>query len=134
MGLATILAMLMDGDGPLIVRTGIPAFIVTLGGLLVFRGLFWLTIRNSTVPVTQEGSRTCTRSWPLDLSRSAGLTWRPCSPARCWSDLASPAYPVRWWARFETAEAAFLKVFVAAEAVLLAVRVCNRYRGVPGRS
>ena len=31
----------------------------------------------------------------------------------------------------ETAEVSFLKVFVAAQAVLLAVLVCNRYRGVP---
>ena len=37
--------------GTLIVREGIPAFIITLGGLLVFRGLFWLVIGNRTVPV-----------------------------------------------------------------------------------
>ena len=30
--------------GSLIVREKIPAFIITLGGLLVFKGLFWLAI------------------------------------------------------------------------------------------
>ena len=34
------------GKGVLIVKERIPAFIVTLAGLLVFRGLFWLVIQN----------------------------------------------------------------------------------------
>ena len=41
--------------GTLIVRERIPAFIITLGGMLVFRGLFWLVIQNSTIPVTRGG-------------------------------------------------------------------------------
>jgi D-xylose transport system permease protein len=36
--------------GALIVRQRIPSFIITLGGLLIFKGLFWLVIQNSTVP------------------------------------------------------------------------------------
>jgi D-xylose transport system permease protein len=39
--------------GTLIVRQRIPAFIITLGGLLVFKGLFWLTIQNTTIPVAR---------------------------------------------------------------------------------
>src|SRR5437773_4122352 len=42
--------------GSLIVRQRIPAFIITLGGLLVFKGLFWLVIRNSTVLVAPGGT------------------------------------------------------------------------------
>ena len=57
LGLATLLAVsIWTAMGLLIVRTGIPAFIVTLGGLLVFRGLFWLTIHSSTMPVTRGGA------------------------------------------------------------------------------
>ncbi|HEX5175969.1 MAG TPA: ATPase, partial [Chthoniobacteraceae bacterium] len=41
--------------GTLIVRERIPAFIITLGGLLVFKGLFWLVIRSHTVPVVRGG-------------------------------------------------------------------------------
>ena len=37
----------------LIVRQRIPSFIITLGGLLIFKGLFWLVIQNSTVPVSR---------------------------------------------------------------------------------
>ena len=39
----------------LIMVKEIQAFIVTLGGMLVFRGLFWLTIRSTTVPVSRGG-------------------------------------------------------------------------------
>jgi D-xylose transport system permease protein len=39
--------------GTLIVRQRIPSFIITLGGLLIFKGLFWLVIQNSTVPVSR---------------------------------------------------------------------------------
>ena len=39
--------------GALIVRQRIPAFIITLGGLLVLKGMFWLTIQNTTVPVAR---------------------------------------------------------------------------------
>ncbi len=43
--------------GALIVIERIPAFIITLGGLLVFRGLHWLVIENETVPVVAGGSQ-----------------------------------------------------------------------------
>src|SRR5262245_22128259 len=43
--------ILWTAMGALIVRQRIPSFIITLGGLLIFKGLFWLVIRNSTVPV-----------------------------------------------------------------------------------
>jgi D-xylose transport system permease protein len=49
-GVALVLWTLM---GTLIVRERIPSFIITLGGLLIFKGLFWLVIQNSTVPVSR---------------------------------------------------------------------------------
>src|SRR4051812_27625868 len=39
--------------GTLIVKQRIPSFIITLGGLLIFKGLFWLIIQNSTIPVAR---------------------------------------------------------------------------------
>ena len=54
-GLATGM-LLWFAMGSLIVRQRIPAFIITLGGLLVFKGLFWLVIRNSTVLVAPGGT------------------------------------------------------------------------------
>src|SRR5205807_2159946 len=48
LAIALVLWTLM---GTLIVRERIPSFIITLGGLLIFKGLFWLVIQNSTIPV-----------------------------------------------------------------------------------
>jgi len=50
LALALVLWTLM---GTLIVRQRIPSFIITLGGLLIFKGLFWLVIENSTIPVSR---------------------------------------------------------------------------------
>ena len=49
-GAALVLWLLM---GTLIVKQRIPSFIITLGGLLIFKGLFWLVIQNSTIPVSR---------------------------------------------------------------------------------
>jgi D-xylose transport system permease protein len=49
-GLAAAL-LLWSLMGTLIVKQRIPSFIITLGGLLVFKGVFWLVIENSTIPV-----------------------------------------------------------------------------------
>ena len=51
LGLAAAL-VLWCAMGTLIVRQRIPAFIITLGGLLVFKGLFWLVIHNQTQDIS----------------------------------------------------------------------------------
>lgn len=50
LAVAVVLWTLM---GTLIVGQRIPSFIITLGGLLIFKGLFWLVIDNATVPVSR---------------------------------------------------------------------------------
>src|SRR6478736_4828903 len=49
--------VLWFGMGSLIVRQRIPAFIITLGGLLAFRGLFWQVIGSKTIPVAPGGQQ-----------------------------------------------------------------------------
>ncbi len=39
--------------GYLIIKQRIPSFIITLGGLLIFKGFFWQIIQNSTIPVSR---------------------------------------------------------------------------------
>ena len=41
--------------GAMIVKQRVPAFIITLGGLLTFRGLHWLIIKGQTIPVVRGG-------------------------------------------------------------------------------
>jgi len=56
LGIALVAGLLIwRGIGFLVVHERIPAFIVTLSGLLVFRGLFWKVIGSQTIPVVAGG-------------------------------------------------------------------------------
>jgi D-xylose transport system permease protein len=132
MGLAVGL-LIWWGKGVLIVKERIPAFIVTLAGLLVYRGLFWLVIQNQTVPVVAGGqtnvySLISTYYLPPMAGYALGV-----------SVLAILAVAMvlgrrqRRASGFETesGEVAFMKVFIAAQAVMLFVVVTNQFRGIP---
>jgi D-xylose transport system permease protein len=119
--------------GALIVRQRIPSFIITLGGLLIFKGLFWLVIQNSTIPVArgdQENiySLLTTYHLPaptgllLGLALAAGLgwlTWRKRIARRAYGwPLPSIARALSTWLAITTA-------------LLALITVCNHFRGVP---
>lgn len=119
--------------GTLIVRQRMPAFIITLGGLLVFQGVHWSVIRNSTVPVVSGGSDnllSLLTTWyfphwagyALCAAAAAGLAIATVSSRR---GRIAHGFPV------EDGEIAFLKVFVAAQALLLLVVLMNGHKGLP---
>src|SRR2546430_10782737 len=63
MGIALVAGVLIwSSMGNLIVRQKIPAFIITLGGLLIFKGLFWLVIHNSRSEERRVGKE-CRSRW-----------------------------------------------------------------------
>jgi D-xylose transport system permease protein len=119
--------------GLLIVKERIPAFIVTLAGLLVFRGLFWLVIQNQTVPVVAGGqSNLYSLISTFYLPPWAGYVLA----AAIIAALVFATVQARRQRRasgFETegGESAFLRVFIAAQALVLFVVVTNQFRGVP---
>ena len=125
--------LIWSGMGAAIVRWRIQAFIVTLGGLLVFKGAFWLTIRTSTVPVTRGGEENLyALLTTFYLPESAGLFLAGGFAAVATGIVvAQRRRRERVGLDVEPREIAFLKVFVAAQSVLLAVLVCNQHRGVP---
>jgi D-xylose transport system permease protein len=119
--------------GTLIVKQRIPSFIITLGGLLIFKGLFWLVIQNSTVPVARgdednlysllttyylPGVLGLTLAGALALLLG-GLQWRARSARRSHRlPVPSTAWALAKW------------LATTAGLVGLAV-VCNHFRGVP---
>ncbi|MDP2137153.1 MAG: hypothetical protein Q8J74_04810, partial [Candidatus Didemnitutus sp.] len=119
--------------GALIVKQHIPSFIITLGGLLVFKGLFWLVIENSTVPVARgDEDNLYSHLTTYYLPHSAGLmlafacsvivgvlAWRG-RAARLAHDL--PAEPLH-----RTLTAPGLVAVVSFGLVF----ICNQFRGVP---
>jgi D-xylose transport system permease protein len=119
--------------GWLVVGQGIPAFIATLGGLLVFRGAHWLVIRDATVPVSRGGQSNAysvLTTYYLGPRVSLVAVLAVC---------AVTAYGLHWARRRERAlamptsdgELLFMKAFVGAQLVLLFVVELNRYRGIP---
>lgn len=119
--------------GSLVVLQRMPSFIVTLGGLLVFKGVFWLVIRSATVPVAQGGaqnlySRLTTYYLPPWLGAAAALVG-----CAAWALTRFAAESSRRSHGFEaeSRETTFLKVFLVAQAAFLFVLVMNRFRGVP---
>ncbi len=125
--------LLYAGVGWFIVKNRIQAFIATLGGLLTFKGAFWLVIQSHTVPVTRDG-----RDNLYSLLTTYYLT-----PAAGWVLAAAivamlvllesraRARRRAIGARVEDFELAFLKTFIAAQGIALVVLVCNQFRGVP---
>jgi D-xylose transport system permease protein len=124
--------LLYAAMGTLIVRERIPAFIITLGGLLVFKGVHWLVIRNETVPVVRGG----------EANLYSILTTWYVPPAWGWM-LAAVIVALLGLAAWRDhhrrrargagsdGEAVFLRWFVTAQVLLLATLVLNQYRGVP---
>lgn len=119
--------------GALIVKQHIPSFIITLGGLLVFKGFFWLVIKSSTVPVSRGDqdnlySLLTTYYLPRDAGLglallAGGVVWFLAFRARAnRRSVGLPALPWR-----DTLAAPGLVTVIS---VVLAA-VCNRFRGVP---
>jgi D-xylose transport system permease protein len=132
--LAAVGAVLVwSAMGALIAIERIPAFIMTLGGLLVFRGLHWLVIENQTVPVVEGGSHnvysllTTYYLPPVAGYVLAGLA----VAAMVASTLNARARRRSYGFAVDDRELTFLKLFVLAQLVFLAVIVTNGYRGVP---
>lgn len=134
MALSLVIGLLIwFGMGNLVVRQRIPAFIITLGGLLIFKGLFWLVIHNSTIPIVQGGqsnlySLLTTYYLPptfgcLLAIGVVGLV--------LFAQLRARKVRARHGFELESGETFFLRLFLAAQFVALFVLVTSQFRGIP---
>jgi D-xylose transport system permease protein len=104
-----------------------PAFMVTLGGLLAFKGLHWKAIANATVPVSPGGQS----------NALAALTTAYIPLSVAWV-VAGSAFAllmvysfVRGGRGTKGRELWLLKWVTSGQLVAIALIVCGRYRGVP---
>jgi D-xylose transport system permease protein len=119
--------------GAIIIIERIPAFIITLSGLLIFKGLHWLVIENQTVPIVSGGgSNIYSQLTTFYLSPMAGYAVAgfvvlvlAAAKLRARRQRKSYGTPV------EDIQTTLLKLLVTAEFVLLMVLLTNQYRGVP---
>jgi D-xylose transport system permease protein len=119
--------------GLFIVRNRIQAFIITLGGMLAFKGAFWLVIRSATVPVARGG----------ESNLYAAITTYYLPAWAGWSLVAAVVALLGLLtlqgrrrrkavgAALEPLEMAVLRLMVIAQALALVVLVCSDYRGLP---
>lgn len=131
---AIVIALLVWlAQGTLIVRQRIPAFIITLGGLLILKGVFWLVIDTHTVPVAPGGR-------PNLFSLLTTYYFPPLASYVLIALVLAALVVVTLRARrrrasmgFETdeAELAFLKLFLTGQGLLLFVLSVNQFRGIP---
>ena len=119
--------------GSLIVVQRVPAFIITLGGLLVFKGLHWLTIRNQTVPIVEGGgTNTYSLLTTYYLLPVAGYVLAAIVIiAMVAGTLRARARRRNYGLEADDRETTFLKLFALAQLLLVVLLVTNQYRGVP---
>jgi D-xylose transport system permease protein len=127
---ALVLWLLM---GALIVGQRIPSFIITLGGLLIFKGLFWLVIQNSTIPVSrgdQDNLYSLLTTYYLPPAAGLALAAAIAAVLGLLTYLGRSArtahkLPVA------SAERATAQCFASVAALLGAAYLFNQFRGVP---
>jgi D-xylose transport system permease protein len=134
MGIALAIGILLwFCMGNLVVRQKMPAFIITLGGLLIFKGLFWLVIHNSTIPIAQGGRAnlysvlTTFYLPPIAGYVLAALIVVALVVGKLRARKARQTYGFA----VEDGELVFLKLFLAAQLIFLFVVVTNKFRGIP---
>lgn len=138
MGLGIGLALLLWRlQGFLIVSQSIPAFIITLGGLLAWKGLFWLVIRNQTVPVSAGGhanllsvlTTTYLPPWASYVLIAGVIAllglFSIRSHRQAQQEAAQQGEPI------PDGELPFLRWLVAAQALALLGLTCGQFRGLP---
>ena len=119
--------------GALIVKQHIPSCIITLGGLLIFKGLFWLVIESATVPVSrgdEDNAYSLLTTYYLPGAAGLGLALAASLLVWIFSLRARAArravgLPDTPW-RETAAGPATVTVLLFVVAL-----VCNRFRGVP---
>ncbi|MBS7537829.1 sugar ABC transporter permease [Ancylobacter lacus] len=131
--------------GFIIAYLGVPAFIVTLGGLLVWRGAAWAVAEGKTIPLTDDnfkllgggasGSIGATWSWVICGLAILAIIFATLRARQQRTRFHFPLKPV--WAEFVTAGAGCLAV-IAATAVVnnytLPAALARRYaetNGIP---
>jgi D-xylose transport system permease protein len=102
---------------------GVPSFVVTLGGLMSFRGAAFLVADGKTQPITDatfllfggglEGSLGPTASWVLGIAGVAAIAWRRWAQRRARIAHGAAPQPLAWDLALGLGAAVLLLGFVA---------------------
>jgi D-xylose transport system permease protein len=119
--------------GTLIVKEKLPSFIITLAGLLIFKGWHWRVIENKTVPIAVGGDRTLyslLTTWFLppvpSFVLAAGIV-----AALAFAQLKNRRRRLEGELPVDPTDIAYSKMLIAAQIILLFVICANQYQGIP---
>ena len=127
-------------QGWLTAYIGVPSFVVTLGGLMSFRGAAFLVADGKTQPITDpvflalgggiDGALGPAWSWGLGVALAALLAWRTAARRRSAREHGFPQRPL-WWDVLITGF--FIAVLLGLVATLNAYRITDEMpgQGVP---
>lgn len=134
MALAALVALaIWLAMGSLIVIERIPAFIITLAGMLIFRGLHWLTIGSQTVSIqvgTKSNMVSLLTTWflpPMAGYALVALVWA----VIVWSTVRQRQRRISFALSVDDRDIMISKLILWGQGLLLFVLVCNQYRGIP---
>lgn len=119
--------------GAFIVKERMPSFIVTLGALLIFKGLFWQVIDNATVPVA-PGGKTNAYSLLTTYYLPTSLGWALAVVlvvALVLTQVLARKKRLEHGFEADSPEMMFLRLFIAAQTIALFVLVTGQFRGIP---
>lgn len=120
------------GMGAFIVKERMPSFIVTLGALLIFKGLFWQVIDNATVPVAPGGQTNAYSLLTTYLPTSLGWALAMVLVvALVVTQVLARKKRLEHGFEADSPEMMFLRLFIAAQAIALFVLVTGQFRGIP---
>lgn len=130
---AAVGVALWTAMGTLIVKQRLPAFIMTLAGLLVFRGLHWMMIGSTTVPVRigdQENLLSLLTTWRLPPLAGWVLAGAVAAVLGVLA-LRDRARRAALGLALEDRDTAFARWLVQAQLLGLLVLLLNQHHGVP---
>ena len=127
-----VAAFLWFGMGKLITSQNVPSFIITLGGMLIFKGLFWEVIQNQTVPVTKGGENLVSILTTFAFPGWQSLAiFAVVAALLYYAMIQKRKRETEFGFEVEEFERSFLKVFVIIQALLLMTLIMNKNKGVP---
>ncbi len=119
--------------GAIIVKQRVPAFIITLAGLLVFKGLHWKAIHNETIPIAAAGHENAySLLTTYFVPKLAGYVLAALIVGlNAWMRISARRERKALGLEVEPAADTYARVLVLGQLVFLFVILCNQYRGIP---
>jgi D-xylose transport system permease protein len=119
--------------GALIVKQRVPAFIITLAGLLVFKGLHWKVIHNETIPIAAAGKDNAySLLTTYFIPKLAGYVIAALIvAAAAWARVRARRERIALGLEVEPLADTYARVLIVGQLVFLFVILCNQYRGIP---